>query len=200
MYLTGPGGVGESSILFMTAAAVLRHNAQLLSCCGLQQTAASSDPSSPILLLYISNAGELVRLSCEEAAVELCKMVNSLNLRQHWKLSVLQSYQTAFGITNSSNRNIAKGKLPQNVKYIYATTNAALLGPSSQSSGHSVFLMRKENITNLNEQLRLEKVVVRIKGVRMSLATDLEWHYFSVRLMKLVKADLDIVEDYGENF
>jgi ABC-type sulfate transport system substrate-binding protein len=77
-------------------------------------------------------------------------------VRQHWKLSILQSYQIVFGITDNvdtPNCGIAKGKLPQNVKYVYATTNETLLGKSSQYSGHSVFLMRKENIKNLNEQL-----------------------------------------------
>lgn len=73
-----------------------------------------------------------------------------------WKLSVLQSYQIAFGITDKPNRDIAKGKLLPNVKYVFATTNKAVLGPSSQCSGHSVFLMRKANIKNLNEQLWLE--------------------------------------------
>lgn len=74
----------------------------------------------------------------------------------NWKLSVLKSYQTVFGITNNPNRDIAKGKLPQNVKYVYVTTNKTVLGPSSQYSGHSVFLMRSENIEKLDRQLWME--------------------------------------------
>lgn len=71
-------------------------------------------------------------------------------------LSVLQSYQTVFGITDNPNRDIAKGKLPQNVKYVYLSTNKTVLGPSSQYSGHSVFLMRLENIEKLDRQLWIE--------------------------------------------
>jgi hypothetical protein len=81
------------------------------------------------------------------------KIPNLQIIRRQWKFSVLESYQIAFGVTVALNRDSAKGKLPQNVQYVYVTTNETLLGPSSQYSGHNVVLMRTANIQNLNEQL-----------------------------------------------
>lgn len=77
MYLTGPGGVGKSSCLFMAAAEVLH--------CNASQSLQYGSPY-PIFLLYIANSGELVRCSPEEVARRLLKLVEILNqpLMQAW--------------------------------------------------------------------------------------------------------------------
>ena len=95
-----------------------------------------------------------VRVSPASYSVQQRK-VPSLHPMTHtnWRHSVLQSYQIAFGITGAPNRDITKGKLPPNVQYVYATACEAVLGRSSQGSGHQVFLMRNEHIQKLNERL-----------------------------------------------
>lgn len=111
-----------------------------------------------ILFVKVENSTEpqmiFVRVSTSSYAVHQSKIPHLHPMAHaHWMHSVLQSYQTAFGITTTPNRDIAKGKLPSNVKYVYITTCEAALGRSSQGSGHDVFLMRKEHIQKLNKQL-----------------------------------------------
>ncbi|RYD53853.1 MAG: hypothetical protein EOP56_19805, partial [Sphingobacteriales bacterium] len=92
LYITGPGGVGKSSILFMTAASVLRRNAEWFR---IQQASKSlaDEPAGeqaskrmrmnasgyPVLLIYIANSGTLVNRSSEEAAGYLCNTILNLN-------------------------------------------------------------------------------------------------------------------------
>eukprot|EP01031_Cornospumella_fuschlensis_P028704 gene28704-34652_t len=86
-YITGPGGVGKSSILFMTAAAVFRHNSDIQQASNSAERKPSSgeQPSKrakmndPILLIYVANSGTLVNLLPEEAAGYLCNLILNLN-------------------------------------------------------------------------------------------------------------------------
>jgi hypothetical protein len=70
-----------------------------------------------------------VRVSPSSYSVQQSK-IPSLHPMAHtnWMHSVLGSYQIAFGIIGVPNRDIAKGKLPPNVQYVYATTCEAVLG------------------------------------------------------------------------
>lgn len=86
-YITGPDGIGKSSILFMTAAAVLRHNSDIQQASNSAERKPSSgeQPSKRakmndrILLIYVANSGTLVNLSPEEAAGYLCNLILNLN-------------------------------------------------------------------------------------------------------------------------
>eukprot|EP01031_Cornospumella_fuschlensis_P034351 gene34351-41581_t len=95
-YITGPSGIGKSSILFMTAAAVLRHNAEWSqrskqvnqSSAGKTsdeqaskrlRTDSSGTLSLPIFLLYLANSDTLVGLRPEEVAGYLLHMIVGLN-------------------------------------------------------------------------------------------------------------------------
>lgn len=80
------------------------------------------------------------------------------DLHQGWTNSVLKTYLIAFGLHNTTSittdlDGVKHGKLPQRVKYVYATTNELLLKKTTQRSGHSVFLMRTANIKALNPEV-----------------------------------------------
>ncbi len=69
--------------------------------------------------------------------------------QRNWMFPVLQTYQIVFGLTKPL--NVTTGKLPSNVRYIYATTSGEVLTRTSRNSGHDVFLMRTPNIRSLNQ-------------------------------------------------
>ncbi len=92
VYLTGLGGVGKSSILFMTAASILQNNNKI--------SVGSSSSQPPVLLLYISDSGDLVKQSPAIAAARLCTMItslNSLNIPQfHSAISILKDENLSY--------------------------------------------------------------------------------------------------------
>ncbi|XP_004343769.1 hypothetical protein CAOG_07045 [Capsaspora owczarzaki ATCC 30864] len=75
-YLTGPGGVGKSGILFMLVVEVLRHNNAVLNG---RASPVPNAANEPVLIIYVPNADEIVSAAPQVAAELMLGHVHRAN-------------------------------------------------------------------------------------------------------------------------